>query len=91
MFTDKEQLIWSLQRRGNRLKAYGLTDTMQIAGMSIKFVDDDITLRNILMCCKDFNEMLREPVLKQSLLRASQHRLKQKRKTLWLKLLKIDT
>lgn len=79
-----------MQRRGNRLKAFGLTDTMQIAGMCIKFVDDDIILRNILLCCRDFNEMLRDPVLKQSLLRSSQHRLKAKRKTLWLKLLKID-
>ena len=64
MFTDKEQLIWSLQRRGNRLKAFGLTDTMQIAGMSIKFIDNDQTLVNILACCRDFNEMLRDEVLK---------------------------
>jgi len=27
MFSEKEQLIWSLQRRGNRLKAFGFNDT----------------------------------------------------------------
>ena len=79
MFTEKEQLIWSLQRRGNRLNAFGLTDQTQIVGMTIKFIDDDIILRNILLVCRDFNELLKEEVLKQSLLRASQERLSKKR------------
>lgn len=90
MFTEKEQLIWSLQRRGNRLKAFGLTDQTQIVGMTIKFIDDDIILRNILLVCRDFNELLKEEVLKQSLLRASQERLSKKRQTLWLRFLDID-
>lgn len=58
MFTEKQLLIWSLQRRGNRLKAFGLTDTIQIAGMAIKFIDNDYTLRNLLLCCRDFNDVL---------------------------------
>lgn len=64
MFTEKEQLIWSLQRRGNRLKAYGLSDPMQIVGMTIKFIDKDETLRNILLLCRDFNDLLKPQVLK---------------------------
>ena len=69
MFTDEEQLIWSLQRRGNRLKAFGFSDKMQIIGMTIKYVADDDTLRKILALGRDFNEVLRNEVLKQSLLR----------------------
>ena len=59
-------------------------------GCSIKYVDSDVTLRNLLMVSKDFNDILLREVLKQSLLRTDQHRIAKKRKTLWLKLLKID-
>jgi hypothetical protein len=90
MFTEKEQLIWSLQRRGNRLKAYGYSDAMMICGMSIKFIDKDQTLMNILCACKDFSNCLRQACLKQALLKSSQERLATKRKYLWLKLLDID-
>jgi hypothetical protein len=48
---------------------------MQIAGMTIQFIDDDVTLRNMLLVCRDFNDLLSEEVLKQALLRSSQHRL----------------
>jgi hypothetical protein len=41
MFTAKEQLIVSLQRRGNRLKQWGLTDATMLMGMTIKFLDTD--------------------------------------------------
>ena len=61
-----------------------------IVGCSIKFMDSDITLRNILLVNKDFNEILCTEVYKQSLLRIDQHRIHRKRKTLWLKILKID-
>jgi hypothetical protein len=90
MFTDKEYMICSLQKRGNRLKSFGLTDSMQIAGMSIKFIDSDETLRNMLAVCRDWNDLLRDEILKQALLRSSQDRLKSKRQALWLKILKID-
>ena len=90
MFTDKEQLIWSLQRRSNRLKDFGLTDQMQIMGMTIKFIDEDRTLFRVLQICREINEVLKPEVLKQSLLRASQSRLPLKRPHLWLRLLDIE-
>lgn len=64
MFTDKETLIWSLQKRGNRLKTFGFSDKMQIVGMTIRYIDSDITLRNILCVCRDFNDLLRDEILK---------------------------
>jgi hypothetical protein len=64
MFTDKEQLIWSLERRSNRLKAFGFSDKMQIIGMTIKYIDKDETLRNLLLLGKDYNDMLKHEVLK---------------------------
>jgi hypothetical protein len=64
MFTAKEQLIQSLQRRGNRLKAFGYNDHTLIVGMTIKFVDEDRTLFRLLGVCRDFNELLQEEVIK---------------------------
>ena len=90
MFSEKELLIWSLTRRGNRLKAFGYSNSLQILGMTIKFIGNDMELRNLLLLSRDFNEILRNEVLQQALLRSSQHNLARKRKTLWLKLLKID-
>lgn len=90
MFTERELLVKSLTRRSNRLKKFGFTESLQILGMTIKFIDSDEKLRDILLLSKDFSEILRDEVLKQALLRSSQHRLKAKRKTLWLKILKID-
>lgn len=91
MFTAKEQLIVSLQRRGNRLKQWGLTDATMLMGMTIKYLDTDQALFRVLGVCRDFNDLLTDEVLKQSLLRASQQTLKGKRAHLWLRLLKIDT
>lgn len=62
MFTDRDKMIWSLERRSNRLKLYGLSDTMQILGITIRYIDDDKTLLKILLLGKDYNESLREPV-----------------------------
>lgn len=89
MFTEKEQLIWSLERRSNRLKLYGFSDTLQILGMTIKFVDDDRVLVKLLSLGKDYYDTLRKPVYKQALLRSSQDRLKQKRVHLWTRILEI--
>ena len=61
-----------------------------VIGCAIKFIDDDVTLRNILLCSRDFNDILKDEVLKQALLRSDTHRIKNKRKTLWLRILKID-
>ena len=64
MFTEKEQLIWSLTRRGNRMKMFGYSEAMQILGITIRFVDNDTTLRNILMLSRDCHEILRHEILK---------------------------
>ena len=69
MFTEHEQLVMSLQKRSNRLCKLGFSDLTLIVGCAIKFVDSDETLRNILLVSKDFNEILRQEVFKQSLLR----------------------
>lgn len=58
--------------------------------MTIKFIDKDEDLRKILCLCKDFNDLLKDEVYKQALLRSSQERLQRKRLTLWLKILKIN-
>jgi len=39
MLTEKEKMIWSLERRSNRLKRYGYSDTLMIVGMTIKYID----------------------------------------------------
>jgi len=39
--------------------------------MTIKFIDDDMTLRNLLLLSRDYNEVLINEVLKQALLRSS--------------------
>jgi hypothetical protein len=44
----------------------------------------------ILLCSKDINEILKQEIYKQALLRSSLHRLKIKRIFLWTKLLLIN-
>ena len=58
--------------------------------MTIKFIDTDQTLLKVLLVSRDFNEVLKDVVLKQSLMRASQERLTYKRQELWLRILDID-
>lgn len=50
---------------------WGMTDSTQIAGMTIKYIDNDKILRNLLLVCRDFNELLKDEILKQALLRSS--------------------
>ena len=64
MFSEKEMTMWSLQKRGNRLHKFGFSDLSQILGLTIKFVDSDVTLKTIVCLSKDMNEILREEVLK---------------------------
>jgi hypothetical protein len=66
-------------------------DHMLAVGMTIKFIDEDSTLLKLLLVSRTFNEMLRDQVLKQALMRSSQEKLSRKRTTLWLKILQIDT
>jgi hypothetical protein len=89
MFTPRDKMIWSLERRSNRLKLFGHTDMTLVLGMTIKFIDSDQMLRQLLLLGKDYYETLKRPVYKQALLRSSQHCLKAKRITLWFKLLDI--
>ena len=90
MFTEHEQLVMSLQKRSNRLCKLGYSDLTLIMGCAIKFIDTDKTLTNVLQVSKDFNDILKSEVYKQSLLRTDQHRINTKRKILWLKILKIE-
>lgn len=71
MFTEKELMIWSLERRSNRLKLFGYSDTLQIVGMCIGYIGDDSTLGKLLALGKDYHDTLRQPIYKQALLRSS--------------------
>jgi hypothetical protein len=73
MFSEKEMLYWSLMKRGERFKKFGHSDVITILGLTIKFIDNDRTLRYIVSLSRDLNEILREEVLKQTLLRADVH------------------
>ena len=90
MFSEREMIHFSLLKRGNRMHKFGYSDLSQILGLTIKYVDDDQTLRNIVSLNRDMNEILREEVLKQSLLRSDVDRVEGKRKELWLQILKVD-
>ena len=59
MFTEHEKLVMSLQKRSNRLCKLGYSDMTLIVGCSIKFIDSDTTLKNLLLVCKDFEEILK--------------------------------
>jgi len=63
---------------------FGFSDLTQILGITIRYIDCDDTLRTLVSLSKDMNEILREEVLKQSLIRADINRVEQKRKDLWL-------
>mgnify|MGYP006893265378 CR=1 FL=1 len=64
MFSDKEKVTQSLQKRGNRLHKFGFSELTTILGITIRFVDSDITLRNLICLNKDMNEILKEECLK---------------------------
>lgn len=64
MFTEHEQLVMSLQKRSNRLCKHGFSDVTLIVGCSIKFIDSDLTLRNLLLVSTNFHEILRNSVYK---------------------------
>ena len=84
MFSEKEMLYWSLMKRGERFTKFGHSNIVTILGLTIKFIDNDKTLRKISCLNKDLNEILREEVLKQTLLRADVKDIAKKRKDLWL-------
>ena len=90
MFNEKETLYWSLMKRGERLTKFGHSDVTTILGLTIKFIDSDVLLQKLVSLNKDLNEILRDEVLKQTLLRADFSDLEMKRKDIWLQILRID-
>jgi len=64
MFTEVETRIWSLQKRSNRLCRFGYTDITLVLGCTVKYIDEDMTLRALLLCSRDLNEILKPEVLK---------------------------
>lgn len=64
MFTEKEKTYWSLMKRGERFQKFGYSDAATILGLTIKFIDSDVTLRKLACLSRDLNEILREEVLK---------------------------
>ena len=64
MFTENELLVRSLQKRSKRLYKLGSISLTLIAGCTIKYVDSDVTLRNLLVASRDFNEVLGSVVYK---------------------------
>jgi hypothetical protein len=51
-------------KRGERFRKFGHSDVVLILGLTIKFIDSDKTLRQIVSLNRDLNEILREEVLK---------------------------
>jgi hypothetical protein len=76
-------LYWSLMKRGERLQKFGFSSNATILGLTIKFIDTDKVLRKIVSLNRDLNEILREEVLKQTILRSDLHILELKRSSLW--------
>jgi hypothetical protein len=59
MFSEMETRIWLLTKRSNRLCKFGYSDMTLIVGLTIKFIDTDRTLKNLLLVCHDFNDVLK--------------------------------
>lgn len=64
MFTEQETRIWQLTKRSNRLCKLGYNDLTLIVGMTVKYVNSDKTLRDLLLVCRDFNDILKPEILK---------------------------
>lgn len=77
-------------KRSERLRKFGYNDVTTIIGLTIKFIDNDKTLRYLVSLNRDLNEILRFEVLKQSLLKADKKDIELKRRDLWLQILNID-
>jgi len=56
----------------------------------VRYVDTDSGLRNLLCLSKDLNEILRDEVLKQSLMRSDIQNVERKRNGMWLSILRVD-
>jgi len=64
MFTDKEMLLWSLMKRGERMQKFGFSNNATIIGLTIKFIDSDDIIRQIMLLNRELNEELRNELLK---------------------------
>lgn len=90
MFTQKELLYWSLMKRSERYNRFGSSAAAQILSITVKYIDNDEMLLKLLRLNRELNEVLKEPVIKQLLIRTNQSRLSRKRVPLWLQILRID-
>ena len=91
-FSSQELDRASLQKRDQRLMRWGVNDTVLVAGLVIKFVDDDRVLVAMLRGCQDFAEMLADEVWKQCLLATPALDVPvphAKRKALWTAILRL--
>ena len=64
MFSPQEMVMFSLAKRSSRLQKFGFNDVTQILGITIKFIDNDKVLSNLLCLNKDLNEILKDEILK---------------------------
>lgn len=64
MYTAEEVMVMSAKKKSKRLVLFGFTDLTLIVGCTIKFIDEDSTLRSLLLMCKDTNDILKQEVLK---------------------------
>ena len=90
MYSQEEKRIIKMQKRSKRMIQFGHNDLTLVLGLCVKFIPDDMTLVKLLQLNKDCRDILGHEVYKQSLLKATQNRLKEKRVVLWTRLLKID-
>ena len=71
-------------KRGERFQKFGFSNVTTILGLTIKFIDSDSGLRTLVSLNRDLNEILREEILKQSLMRADLKDIEKKRGDVWL-------
>ena len=78
----------SLMKRMFREEKYG-RDKFMVVALSIKYIDSDITLRNILVLSKKTKFRLSQVIYKQALLVSQPERLSIKRIPIWEIILNI--
>lgn len=88
--SPKDIMMISLAKRDHRIEKYG-NSKMMILAESLRFLDSDITLKNILCLNKGYHKALKNVVYKQVLLYSEVHRLKEKRIPIWINLMRIVT
>ena len=75
-------------KRQKRIDKYGNGVNLVIA-TSLRYIDSDATLRNIICLNKSCNSTIRNVAYKQALLYSQPERLTLKRKLIWIDILRI--